>query len=171
VTIALDFGAGDGWFANQLVRLGLAKRVIPADVLRQRHLVEPPVLFDGQRLPFGDRRFDLTYSVDVLHHCTEPEAAIGELLRCTNRYCLVKDHTYQRAMGKMTLSMLDELGNRRFGVLCPRNYQKGWSWNRYFEAEGFSREALVHPAPCHSSVLGLATNHLQFLSLWRRKDP
>lgn len=165
---ALDFGAGDGWFAGELARLGVARMVVSADVMIWPGLMNKPVMFDGQRLPFADRAFSLTYAVDVLHHCPDPERALTEVLRCTDRYFLIKDHSYRNGLEWSALCVLDELGNRRFGVPSPHHYQKRWAWDDHLKAQGFTLHSRVHPAPCHSGVLGRLTNGLQYVALWRR---
>jgi SAM-dependent methyltransferase len=165
---ALDFGAGDGWFARQVARCGLARHVVPVDVRRWPGADGSPVIFDGERLPFADRAFDLTYAIDVLHHCPDPEGMLDEVLRCTRMHFLIKDHTYRTVAGWSTLCVLDELGNRRFGVPSPYRYQRQWAWSRVLEDRGFALVERVHPAPCHTGILGSLTNGLQFLALWRR---
>jgi SAM-dependent methyltransferase len=167
-TRALDFGAGDGWFATQLERQRLAERVIATDVKIWAGLVKRPVMFDGLRLPFGDRAFDLTYAIDVLHHCPQPEKALEEVLRCTRKYFLIKDHTYSNRAGWATLCVLDEIGNRRFAVPSPHHYQERWTWDRELEQRGFTLERRMHPERCHVGPLGYLTNSLQFIALWRR---
>jgi SAM-dependent methyltransferase len=165
---ALDFGAGDGWFAGELVRLGAARMVVSADVMIWPGLLNKPVMFDGERLPFADRAFGLTYAVDVLHHCPDPARALAEVLRCTDRYFLIKDHCYRSSIGWTALCVLDELGNRRFGVPSPHHYQKHWEWDDHLSSRGFVLESRVHPAPCHTGALGYFTNSLQYVALWRR---
>jgi SAM-dependent methyltransferase len=166
--IALDFGAGDGWFADRIERLGHARRVIPVEVSVRPGSLKRPVLFDGHRLPFANRVFELTLAIDVLHHCPDPARAIEEALRCTKRYFVLKDHTYRRRVDWLTLAIMDELGNRRFGIHSPHRYQYEWNWNSHFETCGFIRESLIYPAPCHSGIVGRTTNHLQFVALWVR---
>jgi SAM-dependent methyltransferase len=166
---ALDFGAGDGWFAHQIEWRGLARKVTSIDVRRWPGGDTPSVVFDGERLPFPDRTFDLTYAIDVLHHCQQPERILEEVLRCTSLYFLMKDHTYKDLFGWGMLCMLDEIGNRRFGVPSIYQYQRNWSWSAHIESHGFELQQLIYPARCHNRVLGFVTNHLQFLSLWRRK--
>jgi SAM-dependent methyltransferase len=164
----LDFGSGDGWFAQEMRKRLPGVELLPLDVQRRaRELVEP-VLYDGSRIPFADRSFDLAYSVDVLHHCPDPRASLREVLRCTGRYFLLKDHTYRGPLGKAALCLLDEVGNRRFGVPSPHHYQRRWEWLPWIEEAGFRRRALIRPAPCHRGVLGWLTNHLQLVGLWER---
>jgi SAM-dependent methyltransferase len=166
---ALDFGSGDGWFARSVHENGIATKIRPVDVQRRLRCVTEPQLYDGRRLPFADRSFELVYSIDVLHHCPDPRASLRDALRCAGRYFLLKDHTYRTLGGRLTLCLLDEIGNRRFGVPSLYKYQHRWEWSGWIEAEGFVLERLVHPAACHTGPLGWATNALQFIALWRRQ--
>jgi hypothetical protein len=110
----------------------------------------------------------MAYSVDVLHHCSDPRERLLDLLRCTGRYLLLKDHTHTGVLGRATLAVLDELGNRRFRVRSVFRYQRGWEWFTTIEDAGFRLEALIHPAPCQGRILGQFTNRLQFVGLWQR---
>jgi SAM-dependent methyltransferase len=165
----LDFGGGDGWFAWSLQQAGLAQQVTAVDVQPRPHTFTQVTIYDGQRLPFADRAFDLVSSVDVLHHCPDPRASLTDLLRCADRFFLLKDHTYRGAAGKLALCLLDEIGNRRFGIPSPYHYQKDWEWSAWIEEAGFELRQVVYPVRCHVGPLGWATNALQFVSLWERK--
>ncbi len=164
---ALDFGSGDGWFASRLQEEGLVRDVSPLDVQRRKTVVREPILYDGRRIPFADRSFDLVYAVDVLHHCPDPLAAIDEMARCGGRYVLIKDHTYLSTLGWWVLAGLDEIGNRRFGVPSPHRYQRGWSWLDHLESLGFSRRGFLYPAFCDSRPPFRWFSHrFQFMGLW-----
>jgi SAM-dependent methyltransferase len=164
----LDFGAGDGYFASELGKLPQIEQLVPVDVVARPRSLVVPQLYDGRRLPFEDRSFDLAYAVDVLHHCPDPVAAIDDMARCSGRYLLIKDHTFASAAGRWTLAILDELGNRRFGIPSPYLYQRGWHWVDHLEATGWRRLAFRHPLDCHSGPLGRMTNGLQWVGLWER---
>lgn len=166
---ALDVGSGDGWFAQQLRLAGLAGVVTPIDIFRRKQVLVEPIIYDGMSIPFEDRSFDLVYAIDVLHHCADPVAQIRESLRCSRRYFLLKDHTYSARWEYWQLAVLDEIGNKRFGVPSPYLYQRGWSWHAEIERLGWHRTAHIHPARCHRGLLGAATNRLQFVSLYERE--
>jgi hypothetical protein len=165
----LDFGGGDGWFAWSLQQAGLVREMTAVDVVARSTTFAPVALYDGKRLPFDDRSFDLVSSIDVLHHCPSPRESLVELLRCSRRFFLLKDHTYRTRTGKLALCLLDEIGNRRFGIPSPYHYQKGWEWSSWIEEAGFVQRAIIHPARCHTGLLGWATNALQVISLWERR--
>jgi len=166
---AFDFGSGDGWFAKRFRQDGIANKVVAIDVHRQKYCYVEPLLYSGERLPFDDHSFELTYSIDVLHHCPDPLASLRDVLRCTDKYFVIKDHTYQTFPGWLTLCYLDEVGNRCFGIKNTYNYQKGWQWSSCLEDEGFVLNDLVHPACCHPKPMSWVTNSLQFVALWRRE--
>lgn len=167
-TRVLDFGSGDGWFAKQFLDAGLTGDLTAIDVKRRDHVLVEPQIYPGGPLSFKDREFELVYSVDVLHHCEDPLAQLNELIRCTNRYLLLKDHTYKTAIGKYVLAVMDELGNRRFGIPSVYRYQNEMAWDAHILANGFKRVALVHPMGCHVGILGWLTNSLQFAALYER---
>ncbi len=167
-TKVLDFGSGDGWFARQFLDSGLTKNLTPIDVKRRENVLVEPQIYPGGTLPFADRSFELVYSVDVLHHCTDPLAQLDELARCTSRYLLLKDHTYDSLVGRYTLAILDELGNRRFGIPSLYLYQKGTAWHTHLLACGFKAVKFVHPLRCHVGLLGALTNSLQYAALYER---
>lgn len=167
---ALDFGAGDGWFAQQLQQRGHAREVVAVDVQRRRESLVEPLLYDGERLPFADGSFPLAYAVDVLHHCPQPQVMLAELMRVTGGYLLLKDHTYRSPLGRFTLAVLDELGNRRFGVPSLYRYQRRWEWLPVIEEAGFERLALLHPLRCETRPpISWFSHRLQFVGLWERR--
>ena len=98
----LDVGCGTGVLAERLARVGyevtgvdpfrgmLAYMKARAPQLNAVHAL-------GQRLPFADATFDLTYCVAVLHHVAEPtdvRNTLMEMARVTRPggYVLVWDH-------------------------------------------------------------------------------
>jgi SAM-dependent methyltransferase len=166
---ALDYGSGDGLFAKVFGDEQIADEVVPVDVQYRKMCWVEPVLYDGKRLPFDDRSFELVYAMDVLHHCDDPRTSIAEMARCSSKYVLIKDHTYQKPIGKLTLCLLDEIGNRRFGVPSLYNYQRGREWSPWLEEEGFVLEKVIHPAACHFSLVGKFLNRLEFIALWMRE--
>jgi SAM-dependent methyltransferase len=166
----LDFGSGDGWFARQMLDSGVAQNLTAYDIKLRPDAFYAPTIYDGGTLPLPDREFEMSYSVDVMHHCPDPTAQIEDVLRCTQRYFLLKDHTYRTRLGQWELCVLDEIGNRKFGVPSLYKYQRRWSWFGTIKKQGFVLRKLVYPSPCHVGALGALTNPLQFIALWERED-
>jgi SAM-dependent methyltransferase len=170
VRTAADVGAGEGWYAHTLMADGTIGQVTPVEIVRRATTLVEPVLYDGRTLPFADRAVELAYAVDVVHHAGDPHALLTEMARVASRWIVLKDHTYRGTAGRVTLAVMDELGNRRFGIPSPGRYQQDWSWEPVLRAAGFARRSLVHPAPCHGGVMGALTNRLQFVAAWERTD-
>ncbi|MCE1239287.1 MAG: class I SAM-dependent methyltransferase [Azonexaceae bacterium] len=167
----LDFGCGDGWFASRLQGCFSRAFLVPLDVKRRERLVIEPVIFSaGEKLPFNDGDFDLVYAVDVLHHCHSPEFYLDELSRVSRRYILIKDHTWQRRWEFWALAILDELGNRRFGIPSPQHYQYSNDWSEFLGARGWRLSQMIHPCRCHVGILGALTNRLQYIALYERVE-
>ncbi len=166
----LDFGSGDGYFASAIGKLPSIGTVSAVDVVQRPQSLIQPTLYNGTTLPFDDRKFELCYAVDVLHHCTDPLAAIDEMARCSKRFLLIKDHTQNGRLDNFALAVMDELGNRRFGIPSTYRYQQRWRWCEHIESKGWVRRSLQAALPCHSGLLGWATNRLQFVALWERAD-
>ena len=93
-TAALDFGCGDGWFAQPMRAPGMVADVVPLDVKRRESVCVEPVVYAGGVVPYADGEFDLVYSVDVLHHCPNPAEQLKDIARCSRHLLLIKDHTY-----------------------------------------------------------------------------
>jgi SAM-dependent methyltransferase len=164
----LDVGAGDGWFAWSIEKAGACDAVIAIDVMARPELYHRVETYDGGQLPYPDAAYDLVYAVDVVHHAEEPAKLLGEMARCTRRYLLLKDHTWQTKLGWLILAARDELGNRRFGVRCPYRYQRGWEWDVVLRRSCLKRVELIYPLNCHVGSLGRLANTSEFLSLWER---
>ncbi len=81
---------------------------------------------------------------------------------------MIKDHTFRSATGRWTLAVLDELGNRKFGIPSPYHYQHGWAWTEHLEKRGWTLQTLLHPASCHTGLLGILTNPLQYVARYER---
>ena len=167
VSSAVDVGAGDGWMAKALMDEGLVASCTPVDVTRRSSVILEPVIYDGERLPFDDGAVDLCYAVDAVHHAADPARLLVEMARITRRFLVLKDHCYESPAGALVLRILDEIGNRRFGIGSPGHYQRGFAWLESLRAQGFVVRTLLHPARCHEGLLAL-TNGLQFVALLER---
>lgn len=170
IATAVDVGAGEGWYARSLMDDGVIGRCTPVEITRRALTLVEPVLYDGTRLPFDDRSVDLVYAIDVAHHAGDPVALLDDMARVARRWIVLKDHTFRTALGRATLAMLDELGNRRFGIPSPGRYQRGWEWLPPLAAAGFRPVQMVHPARCQTGMLGVLTNPLQFVAAFERSD-
>jgi SAM-dependent methyltransferase len=129
----LDVGAGDGLLARLIMDRRLDLTITGIDVLVRPETHIPIQLFDGKSIPYADRSFDVVLFVDVLHHTEDPIVLLREATRVAAHSVVIKDHTLNGFLAGPTLRFMDEVGNRRHGVVLPYNYLPRKTWDRAFE--------------------------------------
>ncbi|HWP23660.1 MAG TPA: methyltransferase domain-containing protein [Candidatus Binatia bacterium] len=130
----LDVGCGDGLIDSLIRDLRPDLELQGIDVLVRSKAFIPVTPFDGRTLPYANSSFDCVMFVDVLHHALDPIALLGEAVRACRQSIVIKDHALEGFLANSTLRMMDEIGNRRYGVALPFNYwtTEQWlaAWNR-----------------------------------------
>jgi SAM-dependent methyltransferase len=132
----LDVGAGDGLLASRILATRPDLRIRGVDVMIRPESHIPVELFDGVRLPFADREFDVVMMIDVLHHATDQRALLAETARVARRAVVIKDHVVQGALARPTLSFMDWVGNARHGVALPYAYWTAAEWRQRLAEAG-----------------------------------
>jgi len=90
--LALELGAGTGFFLLNLMQAGVAQRGVVTDIssgmvsvalrnARELGLDVTGEVADAELLPFADESFDLVLGHAVLHHIPDVELAMREVLR------------------------------------------------------------------------------------------
>jgi SAM-dependent methyltransferase len=102
----LDIGSGTGHNAIAIERRH-ATHITNLDVVNMRVVGAPPVLFDGQTLPFGDQGFDGALLLFVLHYCDDPLALLREARRVTGGPLVVLQSTYDGLLAGAILRLYD----------------------------------------------------------------
>ena len=132
----IDVGSGDGYLGAVFQTFRPGTRVVGVET-QVRALTRPgfePVVFDGRRLPFPDRPFDVAILSNVLHHADDQAALFAETCRVTRRRVVIKDHLAASRLDHWKLAVLDILGNRRFGADTQGDYLDRAGWNALFAA-------------------------------------
>lgn len=137
---ALDLGCGDGRIAAavQAARPGLAVR--GADVLIRPKTHVAVDRFDGNTLPYEDRRFDAVMIVDVLHHADDPIRVLREAARVCRGVLVLKDHLSDPWLGRLRLTVMDVVGNARHGVCLANAYWDRARWRAAFRDVGLEEQ-------------------------------
>ena len=130
----LDVGCGDGLIVHLISKLrpDLKIQGIDVSVRKQTHI--DVTVFDGFKIPFEDRSFDVVMFVDVLHHTDDPAVLLKEASRVTRKSIILKDHLVRGILANETLRFMDKVGNEQHGVVLPYNYWKPEQWNDTFRA-------------------------------------
>ncbi len=77
----LDIGAGSGYQSRLFHEYGCDVTAIDVEVDHDASLFWPVQRFDGIRLPFGDRSFDVVFTSNVMEHVREPTRLLREIGR------------------------------------------------------------------------------------------
>lgn len=147
----LDFGCGDGFFASLIfdpkyIDVGLDMQNSRAYEAGKRQIYQELVLYDGNKIPFGNEIFTSVISNSVLEHVPTLEQSLLEI----NRVMKKGGHF-------LTTVMTDQWDNNLFGkVILGQRYSqimkqvqehhnllsvKGWQ--KKFEKSGFKIEKIV----------------------------
>lgn len=139
VTTVLDVGAGTGEIALAVLRHKPDLEITGADVYIRPKTFIPVKEYDGKKLPFADNAFDAVMTVDVLHHCDDPVATLGECARVAKNWVIVKDHVSNTGWDENRLRFMDWVGNRAHGVVLPYNYLSQTQWHEAFTRIGLTK--------------------------------
>ena len=137
----LDLGAGEG-YVGEAMQQALAARVTLADVVPMNRTSLPHVVYDGRRLPFDDKAFDVTVLYFVLHHVEDQRQVLREVLRVSGERVLVVESVYEGTWDRRLLAFLDRLANRlRSGGMMKAqeehlHFRTRAAWRDFFEEEG-----------------------------------
>jgi SAM-dependent methyltransferase len=169
----LDIGCGPGHITKEISLFRPKIAFSGVDVIER---IEPEIgiayqTYDGQKLPYLDKSFSFSMMVDVLHHTNNPKDTLCEALRVTEDFILIKDHICESQLDRATLSFMDWIGNKSYGVHLPYNYLSHKEWQDLFEELGLSveekREDLKLYAPPLDPIFGRKLHFIAKLKIKR----
>ena len=158
----LDIGCGDGTVARRIAAAVGADRVAGVDVKVRPEVAIDVTPYDGTRLPFPDGSFDAVVISDVLHHCEDPRAVLGEALRVAS-VVAIKDHFRFGPVSEKILLWMDQVGNAAPGVHVRGTYWTPGEWVEMVAACGGRFAKLTWPLQIHDYPFRIVTrDELQF---------
>lgn len=99
----IDVGCGDGVYTNILYKIGKPKLIVGIDAAgkaidsAQENFGSKNIYFnkeDCNKIPFGDKKFDIAIARGLLHHLSDPRKAIREMLRVTDEVFIIEPNGY-----------------------------------------------------------------------------
>lgn len=146
-----DIGAGDGKLDAALMTLRPDLSIRAFEVLPRPDVAFPVEPFDGKSVPLPDGAVDIALFVDVLHHASDPMALLQEAKRISNAI-VIKDHTRNGWLARQTLTAMDWVGNKRFGVSLIYAYWSRREWDEAFNrlrlrVESWNARLGLYPLP------------------------
>jgi SAM-dependent methyltransferase len=124
----LDFGCGNLLVA-EFIQGSLDVKITGVDVIDINLTPLPLKIYDGRKLPFGDKNFDVSYAAFVLHHTNDIELLLSECIRVTKRRLIVLEDVYENNFELLIARALDysnKLSAR--GMDIRLNFKKEVEW-------------------------------------------
>lgn len=152
----VDIGSGTGDVAILLGRHG--KEVTPVDVIdfHGPRLVKTTI-YDGQRLPFPNKSFDIAMLLMVMHHTPNPEIVFNEASRVA-REIVVIETSYTTPINRWTTVISDMIGNFRLSAFWP-SYKLDSEWKDFFSRMNYK---IVKTQKYNDKNFGLPFLHIAY---------
>lgn len=107
----LDSGCGDGWDAY--LRLKYFKKITATDIEinpNWKNLSAPGIIYkkaDSEKLAFKNKSFDTVLEKDMLHHASNPEKALKEMVRVAKKRVIVIEANRYNPLFYINLTLLN----------------------------------------------------------------
>ena len=129
----LTIGAGTCLIDRELRKQGLD--VTSLDVKNTSLVKEiDPVIYDGNKIPFKDKEFDVAVIFYVLHHTKDPDKVLLEAKRVARRL-FIKEDLYTSSWQKRLVFLVDSILNLEFAG-HPHSNRKDEEWQDTFKRLG-----------------------------------
>lgn len=126
----LDFGCGSCCNTSKLALMG--KHIVSMDIV-DKGVCTKPQLFDGNRIPYADKTFDLGICSFVLHHTSTYTQLLQELKR-TCKNVLVIENTPELAIDWI---FTRKHAHSEWGT-CDKCFKTDEMWQHKFYSLGFN---------------------------------
>ena len=126
----LDIGSGTCNMVELIVDDGF--KVVPLDV-EDLSFVDGirPLIYNGGRIPFGNKEFDTALILTVLHHTPDPEKILREASRVAKRIIIMED-VYDSVLMKWATFLMDSVVNFEF-FGHPHSNKSDFEWKETFK--------------------------------------
>jgi len=126
----LDIGSGVCNIAEILLKRNF--KLIPLDI-KNLSFVDGinPIIYDGEKIPFKDKEFDVALIITVLHHTPKSEKILEEAKRVAKKIIVLED-IYTNFFHKHLTFFLDSLVNLEFKN-CPHSNKTDEKWKSLFK--------------------------------------
>jgi ubiquinone/menaquinone biosynthesis C-methylase UbiE len=127
----LDVGAGTGWVAQRLLeRKGCDVHLL--DVVDCNETSLPLQLYDGKKLPYPAKTFDVALFVFVLHHALNHGELLQEAARVARQKIIIVEDTPANPGERIVQWFWDTILSFEHGFAAPHNYNGIATWREVF---------------------------------------
>lgn len=129
----LDFGCGKH-LVGECIKESISVDITGIDVINMTMSKLPFLRYGGEKIPFNDKSFDVTYAAFVFHHTKEVESLLKECIRVTKNRIIILEDVYKNNLELMLIKSLDWFGNKfgAPGVKIPLNFLNNSEWRNLF---------------------------------------
>lgn len=148
----LDIGCGEGYVLDELMARGF-RDVQGVDIVDIRRNKSYPFRFyDGVRLPFADRTFDLVVLSFVLHHVPDEkkQALLDEALRVSRAKVVIVEDTPSTPFDRMMNRRHGESYRRKISSTASFGFLTEGEWRWLFRGMGVDAESRPLSRFCRS---------------------
>lgn len=127
----LDVGCGSGMLGRSLLDSFSCPSGVKLQGLERFKRGGEPIdveVYDGNKIPYADKTFDIVILADVLHHEPEPDHLFRESIRVARRLVIIKDHKLDGVFAWLRVSFIDWAANSPYGVPCLYCYRTTAEW-------------------------------------------
>jgi ubiquinone/menaquinone biosynthesis C-methylase UbiE len=129
----LDIGSGTCNICEILSKKGY--KITPLDVQDLSFVNNiKPIIYDGNKIPHDNNKFDKALILTVLHHTSNPEKILREAKRVSKRIVTIED-VYSNRINKYVTYFFDSLLNLEF-MGHPHTNKSDGQWKKTFEKLG-----------------------------------
>ena len=125
----LDFGCGSMEISKKLQYKKYIKQIVGSDIFKHKFVSKKMIYLDNVQLFKSNKRFDVIFVVDVLHHIGIENAhkIIRKLYKHSDKI-IIKDHYEHGFFSRSLLRFVDFYANYGYGVNVPKKYFNKNSW-------------------------------------------
>lgn len=128
----LDFGCGNLLVA-EFIQGNLDVRIIGVDVIDINLTFLPLRIYDGEKIPFEDKYFDVTYAGFVFHHTDAIDSLLSECIRVTKRRIIILEDVYENNFELWIMKAFDysnKLSSQEIDIVL--SFKKEIEWIELF---------------------------------------
>jgi SAM-dependent methyltransferase len=167
----LDVGCGSGALGKAILhspKCPPGVEVTGLEKFRRGDEVALVKFYDGQKIPYPDKSFDVVILADVLHHASDPRNLICECSRVVKRVLIVKDHKVEGFLAQQRISFMDWTSNVQYGIPCLYRYNTLKEWEKLFGQLDLEIEIELDSMKIYPSIINLFFGgRIQFMAVLR----
>jgi len=145
----LDLGCGDLLIAESIQR-NLNVKITGIDVVDANLTSLPLKLYNGKKIPFRNKSFDITYAAFMFHHTNNIESLLSECIRVTKKRIIILEDIYENNFDLLMIRVFD-YGNKLTSLIIdvPLNFKKEVEWIKLFNKFKVKDVKIrkIHPFP------------------------